>query len=75
MFQLSGTKLFLLILLTGSLCVFWYVETNYYHWGQTLPEPEELLSKTEPVPIKNNSFETKEFVPTNEWQTIEEGIK
>ncbi|VVC32193.1 Hypothetical protein CINCED_3A008175 [Cinara cedri] len=71
MFQLSGTKLFLLILIAASLGALWYLDTNYYHWGHTLPEPEKLLVENEPKPIKNNSFKTKEFLPTNEWQTIE----
>lgn len=60
-----------------SLGAFWYLDTNYYHWGQTIYEHEKQLVKNEPESgaIKNDSFKTKEFVPTNEWQTLGKGIK
>lgn len=78
MFQISGLRFFLLVVLASSLGVFWYLDTNYYHWDRYLPEPEEMVVDTmENVPVKtlkkNATLHNKEFVPTNEWQTIEKG--
>lgn len=78
MFQISGLRFFLLVIVASSLAVFWYLDTNYYHWDRYLPEPEEMVVDTmtdvpEESNQKNITFNTKEFVPTNEWQTIEKG--
>lgn len=73
MFQLSTTKFFLLLIVALSLAVFWYLDTKYYHWDQYLPEPDEMVEKVSEEPKKNVTISSKKFVPTNEWQTIEEG--
>lgn len=75
MFQMSVVKLFLVILVAASLCVFWYLDTVFIHWDRVLPQPEEMVVETVPEFPKNMTFnEPKEFVPTNEWQIINEGI-
>lgn len=73
MFQLTGIKLFLLVLIAMSLGVLWYMDTKYYHWDGILPEPEEVVVETVPESISNDTFKQKEFVPTNEWQKIDNG--
>lgn len=75
MFQLSGIKVFLLLLVAVSLGAVWYLDTNYYHWGQTIYEHENQLVKNEPVSMAIKKNSTKDFVPTNEWQPLEKGIK
>lgn len=76
MFQMSVVKLFLVILVAASLCAFWYLDTVFFHWDRVLPQPEEMVVETVPKFPKNFSTfnEPKEFVPTNEWQIINEGI-
>lgn len=76
MFQLSVTKLFLLVLVAVSLLALWLLDTNRHQWDRVLPESDELVLEDVQVPesTKNDTFKTKEFVPNNEWQTIQQGI-
>lgn len=72
MFQMPYMKLFLIILIAASLGLFWYLDTKYYYWSQSFPEPEvENVSDV----TKNETSKLKEFVPTHEWQIIENGMK
>jgi len=76
MFQMSVVKLFSVILVAASLCALWYLDTVFFHWDRVLPQPEEMVVETVPEFPKNiTTFKApKEFVPTNEWQIINEGI-
>lgn len=71
MFQMPYFKFFLIILVAVSLGLFWYLDRNYYNWSQTFPESEvENVSDA----TKSKTSKLKEFVPTNEWQIIEDGM-
>uniref|UniRef100_A0A2H8TXF8 Nucleotide exchange factor SIL1 n=1 Tax=Melanaphis sacchari TaxID=742174 RepID=A0A2H8TXF8_9HEMI len=75
MFEMPLVRLFLIILLATSLGVLWYLDTAFYHWDRVLPQPEEIIVETVPESSKNvTTFnKPKDFVPTNEWQIIDEG--
>lgn len=77
MLEMSLVRLFLIILVAASLGAFLYLDTVFYHWDRVLPQPEEMVVET--VPESSNNVTTfnkpKEFVPTNEWQIIGEGIQ
>lgn len=74
MFQVSAVKVFLLLLLVASLGVFWYLDTKFYHWDHNiLPEPDSLVVENVPTNTVNDTVKPKVFIPTKEWQTIEEG--
>lgn len=77
MFEMSIVRIGLIILIAASMGAFWYLDTVFYHWDGVLPQPEEMVVETIPESSKNiTSFnKLKEFVPTNEWQIIQEGIK
>lgn len=78
MFEMSSVRLFLVILVAASLGAFLYLDTVFYHWDRVLPQPEEMVVETVPESSKNGttSFnKPKEFVPTYEWQIIDEGIQ
>lgn len=77
MFQVSVTKFFLLLLVAASMIALWLLQSNHQHWDRVLPESEELVVENvlEPESTKNDTFRIKEFVPTNEWQTIQKGTK
>lgn len=77
MFEMSLVRLFLMILVAASLGAFLYLDTVFYHWDRVLPQPEEMVVETVPESSKNVSTfnKPKEFVPTNEWQIIDEGIQ
>lgn len=77
MFQMSSGRLFLVILVAASLGAFLYLDTMFYHWDRVLPQPEEMVVETVPESSKNGTTfnKPKEFVPTNEWQIIDEGIQ
>lgn len=74
MFDINILRLFLMIVVAASLGAFWYLDTVFYHWNRILPQPEEMVHETVPESSKNvTSFnKPKEFVPTNEWQIIDE---
>lgn len=77
MFQISGFKFFLLVVLASSLGLLWYLDNKYYHMeDRILPDPQLMVGENEPPEpsTKNESFKLKqEFVPTNEWQIIGKG--
>jgi len=77
MFELSFVRLFLVILVAASLGAFWYLDTVFYRRDRVLPQPEEMVVETLPESSKNGTTfdKPKEFVPTNEWQIINEGIQ
>jgi len=77
MFEMSIVRLVLIVLVAASLGAFWYLDTVFYHWDRVLPQPEEMVVETVPESPKNitNFNKPKEFVPTNEWQIIGEGIQ
>lgn len=74
MFEMSIVRIGLIILIAASLGAFWYLDTVFYHWDGILPQPEEMVVETVPESSKNiTTFnKLKEFVPTNEWQIIQE---
>lgn len=77
MFQISGIKFFLLVVVAASLGAFLYLDNKYYHWDRYLPDPDEMVADTmvdtPEDPNQNITFSSKKFVPTNEWQIIEKG--
>lgn len=74
---MSIVRIGLIILIAASLGAFWYLDTVFNHWDGVLPQPEEMVVETVPESSKNiTTFnKPKEFVPTNEWQIIQEGIQ
>ncbi|XP_001943966.2 nucleotide exchange factor SIL1 [Acyrthosiphon pisum] len=74
MFEMSLGRLLLVILVAASLGAFLYLDTVFYHWDRVLPQPEEMVVETVPESSKNATTfnKPKEFVPTNEWQIINE---
>lgn len=77
MFEMSIVKIGLIILIAASLGAFWYLDTVFYDRDRVLPQPEEMVVETVPESSINiTTFnKAKEFVPTNEWQIIHEGIQ
>lgn len=74
---MNATKLVLVFLMVVAIGAVWFMDSRFFHWSdRVLPDPATMTGEAveEPV-VTNDTFNNKKFVPTNEWQKIEEGTQ